>query len=347
MQTLLSRVRQDIPNRFLAAVAVSLAFVVFLTLDQAHWWQMKPDYAFGWLVPLFVTYVVAERWPRLRSILRPRGPSPLPPALRGAVTVAASLSLVLGLVMFVFGALYRAGFGSTQPGSLALAMGFSGVLLGMLYFNVPDGRAGGDRPAAGWRALREDARLQAVALFFFPAFIWMISAPMMSAVENSVSLFLLRKVVAVVFAVFNFLGYPMIQEGNVLVLPHGRVGVVDACSGIRSLTGCLFAGAFLAAVYLDRTWKKLLLIACAMGFAFLGNLLRSLFLAGWAYAYGPKAIEGSLHDVTGLAVLGLTVVGLFSFLPLFSAARWRRWVRPRPDPEAVASVIGPGPGVER
>jgi exosortase/archaeosortase family protein len=63
-----------------------------------------------------------------------------------------------------------------------------------------------------------------------------------------------------------------------------------------------------------------------MGFAFLTNLLRSLFLTSWAYAYGSDAIEGRLHDGTGYAVLGLTCAGLFCLLPLFSGANWRRWL---------------------
>jgi exosortase len=134
-----------------------------------------------------------------------------------------------------------------------------------------------------------------------------------------------------VFTVFSLLGYPLIQEGNVLVLPHGSVGVADACSGIRSLTGCLFAGSFLAAVFLDRLWKKVLLVGAAMGFAFLTNLLRSLFLTAWAYAYGSDAIEGHMHDITGFAVLGLTSVGLLCLLPLFSAANWCRWLGVEPQ----------------
>jgi exosortase/archaeosortase family protein len=114
-----------------------------------------------------------------------------------------------------------------------------------------------------------------------------------------------------------------VQEGNVLLLPQGRVGVADACSGIRSLTACLFAGSFLAAVFLERFWMKILLVALAMALAFITNLLRSVFLTAWAYAYGSEAIEGSLHDTTGYAVLGLTVVGLFVLLPFFNAANWR------------------------
>ncbi|MGA3008353.1 MAG: exosortase/archaeosortase family protein, partial [Opitutaceae bacterium] len=278
MQTLLSRLRLGIPDRFLVALAVALAFVVFLTVDQMHWWQMRADYAFGWLVPVFVIYVVAERWPKLREIFNASNPSPLPRRLRFALSGVAGLVMAWGLAIFMLGAFYRAGAGVTLPGSLALATGFSGVLIGMVYFNTPNGRLGQGPPATGWRALRDDAQLRAAALFLFPALIWMLSAPLMSSVENSISLFLLRKVVTVVFSIFNLLGYPLLQEGNVLVLPHGQVGVADACSGIRSLTGCLFAGSFLAAVFLDKLWQKILLIGLAMGFAFFTNLLRSLFL---------------------------------------------------------------------
>jgi exosortase/archaeosortase family protein len=104
----------------------------------------------------------------------------------------------------------------------------------------------------------------------------------------------------------------------VLVLPKGSVGVAEACSGIRSLTACLFAGSFLASVFLDRLWKKIALVALAMLFAVLTNLMRSLFLTAWAYNYGPEAIEGKVHDLAGYAVLGLTVVGLLCLLPLFN-----------------------------
>ena len=338
MLTILSRRLPGIPERFLAALVLALAFVVFLTLDQMHWWQSKPDYAFGWLVPAFVIYLVFDRWEKLQEIFRATGPSPLPQAWRKAVSLGAGLALGAGLGIFLLGAVYRAGAGVTQPGSLALALGFSGVLLGMIYFNVPNGQIGNGDPVTGWGKLRKDARLRAVALFIFPALIWILSAPLVTAVENAISLLLLRRVVTVVFTLFSLLGYPLIQEGNVLVLPHGSVGVADACSGIRSLTGCLFAGSFLAAVFLDKFWKKILLVSLAMGFAFLTNLLRSVFLTAWAYAYGSDAIEGKLHDMTGFAVLGLTCLGLLCLLPLFNAANWYRWLRVAPEAVAVTGA---------
>ena len=251
---------------------------------------------------------------------------PQPPLVGSRRSIAAGVVLGCGLVLFLLGALNRAMAGVTQPGSIALATGFAGVLLGIVYFNTPGGRL--DKTIApGIRgALQADARLQAVALFLFPALVWVLSAPLASAIENAVSLFLLRKVVAIVFAVFDFLGCNLVQEGNVLVLPRGQVGVAEACSGIRSLTGSLFAGSFLAAVFLDRFWKKVVLVGAALGLAFLMNLLRSLFLTACAYAYGTDAIEGGLHDLTGFGVLGLTCAGLVGLLPFFRPANWRRWL---------------------
>ena len=327
MTIFLTRLRFGLPDRFLAAIALAGAFMIYLTWDQMHWWKSKPDYTFGWLVPLFVSYLIVERWPRFRQMFRTSAPSRLPSRLQGAISLVMGLVLGGGLCFFLLGAFYRAASGVSQPGSFAVALGFAGVLLGMIYFNVPDGQASDAAPSTLWRAIRNDTRLRATGLFLFPALIWILSAPLVTAVENAISLFLLQRVVAVVFAVFSFLGLPMLQEGNVLVLPHGHVGVVDACSGIRSLTGCLFAGSFLGAVFLDRLWKKILLVGVAMGLAFFTNLLRSLFLTSWAYAHGSAAIEGVLHDATGLAVLGLTIVGLFALLPFFKSENWRRWLR--------------------
>ncbi len=315
-----------LPANFTAMLAVAGAFAAFVTLDQMYWWRLKPDYAFGWLVPLFVVYVIYERWPRLQEIFRATGRSPLPGWMQTGLSATAGFALAGGLSVFLLAALYKAGLGYTQPGSLALASGFSGVLLGMVYFNVPPGRVETTGTAPAPSGIFGDAQLRAVSLFVFPALIWLLSAPLVSAVENAISLMLLRKVVSVVFTVFSLLGYPLVQEGNVLLLPKGSVGVADACSGIRSLTGCLFAGSFLAAVFLDRLWKKILLVGLAMGFAFLTNLLRSLFLTAWAYAYGSEAIEGKLHDATGYAVMGLTVVGLLVLMPLFNSANWHRWL---------------------
>ncbi|MFT3828815.1 MAG: exosortase/archaeosortase family protein [Opitutaceae bacterium] len=324
------RLRAEFPAAFLAALAIAAVFAVVIVVDQAHWWRLKPEYMFGWLVPFFVGFVLLERWPQLQAALRGEGGSPLPAGVHLAVRLGFALTMAVGAVFFLLGALYRAGSGVTQPGSLAFAIGFAGLLLGLVYFNVPAGRVAEVPTGDLWRSLRADAQLRAVALFVFPALIWIISAPLVDAVENQLSLFLLRRVVQVVSASFNMLGYPIVQEGSTLLLPNDeRVGVEDACSGIRSLTACLFTGAFLAAVFLDRWWKKIVLIGAALALAVATNLLRSVFLTAWAYGHGAAAINGTFHDATGYAVLGLTFLGLLGLLPLFKRENWLRWLRPR------------------
>lgn len=315
---------RDVPTNFLAALGLGGAFMAFVAWDQSHWWQAKEDYTFGWLVPLFAAYAIYDRWPQIVGRVREAGEvSPSARWVRLVLNSLAVLALVGGALLFLLGAFYRAGAGASHPGTFALTLGMVTIVLPLLYFNAPAGAAAAAQPAAGvgpfrLAALWEDGRVRVAVLFLFPVLVWLISAPLVSAIETRVSLFLLRKVVTVVAFVFDLLGYPVEQQGNVLMLPKGPVGVADACSGIRSLTACLFAGSFLGAMFLDRLWKKVFLVAAAMFFAFVMNLGRSLFLTAWAYAYGPEAINGTVHDVAGYAVLGLTCVGLLVLVPLLN-----------------------------
>ncbi|AHF91475.1 exosortase [Opitutaceae bacterium TAV5] len=315
MQAFLKKSAVALSPGFFGALLVAAAFMGFIAWDQSHWWRLKEDYGFGWLVPAFVAFVVYDRWPRIKTAAAACMAPDSPRATGGAritLGVVFTLSALFGILLFFAGAFYRAGAGASYPGTLAITLGSAGILFALLFLNTPA------TPSARPSRLLDDARVQLLALFVFPVLVWLVSAPMVSVVENNLSLFLLNRVTSVVFFVFDILGLQIEQQGNVLVLPKGQVGVAEACSGIRSLTGCLFAGSFLAAVFLHKLWKKIALVGCAMLFAFFTNLLRGIFLTAWAYNYGPEAIEGTVHDTAGYAVLGLTVIGLLCLLPLFN-----------------------------
>jgi exosortase/archaeosortase family protein len=313
------------PGNFLAALGLSGGFMAFVAWDQSHWWEQKEDYSFGWLVPLFTAYMVYDRWAQITTRVREAADAP-PGArwVRWTLNGMAGLGLTLGALFFLLGAFYRAGAGTSQPGTFALTLGMVGIVLPLIFFNVGGGDAAGAAgretgpPGEGVAGLWTEPRFRVAALFLFPVLVWLISAPLVSAIESQISLFLLRKVVTVVAFSFDLLGYPLEQQGNVLMLPKGPVGVADACSGIRSLTACLFAGSFLGAAFFTEFWKKAVLVGASMFFAFLMNLGRSLFLTGWAYAHGPDAISGTVHDAAGYAVLGLTCAGLLLLVPLLN-----------------------------
>lgn len=292
--------------------------------DQHFWWKLRDEYAFGFIVPLFVAYILYERWPFLAGGLVARAPgqdeSSGGKALGAILQAIALLMLIAGLLLFCLGALYRAMEGQNLISSNCMAFGYANIILGGAYLYTDRRSDGSAIP------LREHWHL--TLLFLFPALIWMLSVPMFNAIEKIISTFLMNKVAIVVHYVFDVLGFSIIREGSILHLPLGDVGVEDACSGIRSLTACLFAGSFLGSVFFSVFWKKVILVASAMLFAFMNNILRSIFLTAWAYGHGPEGLDdhvklagidfGNIHDVTGWVVLGLTVIGLLVLVKVFS-----------------------------
>ncbi len=290
--------------------------------DQSHWWSLIPDYSFGYLTPLLAAYVIYDRWPRILNYFASKEPEK---SLRhesyisALVMTFAITTSVGGMVFLGFGALYRAVSGPAVLATMLHSLGFAAVFLSSVY--LTSGTVSGKTIMA---------RIRFTCLFIFPALIWIISAPLFSSIQTIISLFLQDKVTVVVVWVFEILALPLQQRGNVLVLPDGEVGVAEACSGIRSLMGCLFAGSFLAAVFLKSFWRKVLLVGFAMVLAFLMNLARSLLLTGIAYRSGEEALShqiiiplvgdiGNVHDVTGFGILFATVGALLLLLPFMEA----------------------------
>lgn len=319
---------RDLHNSQIAAAFILLAFAALMVWDQLFWWINNEDYSFGFLVPFFVGYVLYHRWPVIRSYLfRGAAPEESPPRATSAPVATRTLEwlavvgFLASLGLFGIGMLIRMATGPQNPASLAVALSFSGMLLSAVFIFTKETVDG--------RPMSLKARISVTLLFIFPAVIWLLSAPMVAVLDNKLRVFLMNKVTVVVFGFFDFMGYELERQGNVLILPEGSVGVEEACSGIRSLTGCLFAGSFFGAVFLQQFWKKALMVFLAMCLAVLMNLIRSMFLTLWSYHYGPNAIDaewrlpiigdiGTVHDVTGLLIMVLTSIGLLCFLPIFN-----------------------------
>ena len=348
MLSLCCNVFQGLPTLFSYALCLGAGFGAFIIWDQWHWWSTREDYSFGFLVPFFILAVLWDRWPRLRRLLgaqaeaAPAKASEANPELtpkpdknevrltfgwltekgygfaKWFIPTGFYAGLVLGLLIFGLGVLYRAGAGPSYPGSLLIAIGGGASVFALLYICLPHSTSDWQKRVGGNPGPSQtmNRRLTAILLFWFPCFIWIISAPLVSLIENRLSLFLLDKVVTVVFFLLEMSGYALAQEGNTLIMPSGKVGVEDACSGIRSLMGCLFAGSFFGAMFFRNLGKKLLLLVFGLGFAFTANLLRSIFLTAWAYSKGPEAISGFLHDAAGYFVLGLTSLMLLALIPI-------------------------------
>jgi exosortase len=315
---------KDFPKSFFSVVVLILSLAAFMVWDQSYWWESRDDYSFGYLVPLFALYVIYDRKEAILGFLTQVDSTPSSEDKPNGLWICnliALASFITGALLYLVGGLLRAATMPQNPATLAISMGFALLLLSSVFIFSSE-------TIHGEKLILKN-RLKLTLLFLFPALIWLISAPLVSVLETKIRVFLLTQVTIVVFTLMEFLGFEIERQGNVLVLPKGVVGVEEACSGIRSLTACLFAGSFLASVYLNKFWKKFVLVFMAMVFAVLTNLFRSGFLTLWAYFYGSEAINdhwvlpligdiGSVHDVMGMAVLVLTTIGLLCLLPILN-----------------------------
>ena len=315
---------KDFPKSFISVIVLIIFLAVFMIWDQSYWWESRDEYSFGYLVPLFALYVIYDRKELILSLLTKVDGSSSADQKANGLWICNFIALsgfIAGVFLYLVGGLLRVATMPQNPATLAISMGFALMLLSSVFIFSSE-------------TIYEEKivlknRLKLTFLFLFPALIWLISAPLVSVLETKIRVFLLTQVTIIVFTLMDFLGFEIERQGNVLVLPKGVVGVEEACSGIRSLTACLFAGSFLASVYLSKFWKKFVLVFMAMVFAVLTNLFRSGFLTLWAYYYGSEAIEdhwvlpiigdiGSVHDVMGMAVLVLTTIGLLCLLPILN-----------------------------
>lgn len=121
---------------------------------------------------------------------------------------------------------------------------------------------------------------------------------------------------AVTEVVVRLIGIPIFREGNVLHLAQTTLEVVDACSGLRSLTTMFALSAALAWFSDSTAWKKWVLFLAAAPIAIFANIVRLTGTAGLASVYGEKVAQGFLHEFSGLFtfVVGLMLLVLTSKL---------------------------------
>lgn len=108
--------------------------------------------------------------------------------------------------------------------------------------------------------------------------------------------------------VIQMIGIAVFREGNVLHLAQTTLEVVDACSGLRSLTTMFALSTVISWFTTCSTQRKWIIFFAAAPIAIMVNIIRLTFTAILASKYGGDVAHGFLHDFSGFVTFALGMV---------------------------------------
>lgn len=266
-----------------------------LIAQLSTYWAVEPGYSFGWLVPVLCAYLFLIRW-------RSR-----PPAEIQSLRAAAGIFYAAGLALLPTWVI-------AQPN--------------------PDWRL------VSWLLALETVVLSLCAIHFVGGTSWLkhfafsiclilTAVPWPGALEEAAVKVLTRFSTSLTVTALNLLQIHAVQQGNLVELSTGRVGIDEACSGIRSLQTAFMLSLFLGEVYRASLFRRSMLVVGGVLIAFVCNVGRTLLLTVIAAKDGLGSIA-NWHDPIGYAILSACFLFIWALaraiagpLPMLPSAETR------------------------
>lgn len=254
---------------FLALLAALWTWAIGI---DAPFWQTNPDYSYGFIVPVLMVFYL---WKRLGQTDPPAWQVATggPVGRRG---LNPWLLAVPALGLFPL-EVYRIEYFQ------------SGVVLWVINLAT----VGFTLAGAWWLGGR-----RLLATVAFPVLFFLTAVPWPAKIATPVQQALMTNVAQVVSEMLLWLGVPVQLDGAVLHLTKGPVGIVEACSGIRSLqSGLMVSLAVGELLWLTRR-RRIGLVAFAVLLALTSNLVRTFTLC-WIMEKGGGDAMHKAHDMVG------------------------------------------------
>ncbi|HTL54116.1 MAG TPA: exosortase/archaeosortase family protein [Candidatus Limnocylindrales bacterium] len=245
--------------------AVPLAILWWTLINHLRIeWSINPQYGYGWAVPWLGLYLA---WRRLRTTPTSSGLCPLFPVVRPLFAVLCLLWLPTRLLQ------------EANP---------------------------------EWRLVSWALALQVVALslfilrkwsrrILFPLLFMLVAVPWPSVIEQPVIQRLSYLTAQIASETLNLVGLPAVQQGNLVELGLGTIGIEEACSGIRSFQAALMVSLFFCGFYQFNGRVGMKLVGTGFILAIVLNAARITLLAIVAATKGMNAVA-AWHDIAGLLI---------------------------------------------
>jgi exosortase len=265
-----------------------LSFLLLGGLLLWAYWLTLAAIADKWSTPqyshgyLVPLFAAALLWLRRGKI----SPSSFRPSWWGAVFLA------LGAGMRLAGAYYYAEYLE----SLSLLPSLVGLSLCVW-----------GRPALTWS-------LPAIGFLFF-------MLPLPYRVEIMLGVPLRRIAVLASTYVLQTLSFPAVAEGNIILMEHAPIAVVEACSGLSMLLTFFALSTGLALLINRFVVDKIVLVVSALPIAIIANVVRIVATAILTDTVGSEAARLVFHDLAGWLMmpvaLGLLALEMALLAKLF------------------------------
>lgn len=241
-------------------------------------WDINPQYTHGWLVPLLVGYLIYLRVHEL------------PPTGKGSFSTNVVL-IVLGVLLLILFPLRVIQI--ANPDWRLMSWAVSLIAYGVSLLTLV--HLGG----VSW-----------VRHFALPLALIFLGVPWPTFLENALIQNLMQTVAALTVELMHWLGIYAVQEGNLIRLREGVLGVDEACSGVRSFQSTLMAALFLGELYRLKVLFRVALLIFGWVAAFILNVGRSCWLTASAAWSGMDSV-GFWHDPAGLTILIIVFIFLW------------------------------------